>query len=97
MTELYQAAKKIKNLKKVKSILRIDDDLAQNMKDEINGVKRSDEDYEEEYTAGTLEEESMSDKVMVDSSLVDEVESVLVYNGCAVRSLQIICNRISSA
>ena len=77
MTELYQAAKKIKNLKKVKSILRIDDDLAQNMKDEINGVKRSGSDYEDkvENTAGTLEKEkSMSGGVMVDSSLIEQVE-----------------------
>ena len=71
--EFCQAAQKIKNLKKVKSILRIDDDLAQNMKNEINGVKRN-ADYREENTAGTLEKESISGRVMVDSSLIDQVE-----------------------
>ena len=72
MTEFYQAAQKMKNIKKVKSILRIDADLAQNMKDEINGVKKSDADYEEHVAARTSEKESA--RVMVDSSLIDQVE-----------------------
>ena len=71
MTEFYQAAQKLKNIKKVKSILRIDADLAKNMKDEINGVKKTDADYEEENIVGRSEKES---RVMVDSSLIDQVE-----------------------
>ena len=71
MTEFYQAAQKLKNIKKVKSILRIDADLAKNMKDEINGVQKTDADYEEENIVGRSEKES---RVMVDSSLIDQVE-----------------------
>ena len=75
MTEFYQAAQNLKNIKKVKSILRIDADLAQNMKDEITGVKKTDVDYEEENIVGRSEKESMSmSRVMVDSSLIDQVE-----------------------
>ena len=62
----------MKNLKKVKSILRIDDDLAQNMRDEINGVKRSGSDYEDKVEVE--KDKSMSGGVMVDSSLLDQVE-----------------------
>jgi len=69
--EGVKAAQKLKNIKKVKSILRIDADLAKNMKDEINGVKKTDADYEEENIVGRSEKES---RVMVDSSLIDQVE-----------------------
>ena len=88
MTEFYQAAQKLKNIKKVKSILRIDNDLAQNMKDEIEGVKSpKNTDNEEENTAGTSEKES--GRVMVDSSLIEQVDRlkkviVLVINNNSI-------------
>ena len=88
MTEFYQAAQKLKNIKKVKSILRIDNDLAQNMKDEIEGVKSpKNTDNEEEDTAETSEKES--GRVMVDSSLIEQVDRlkkviVLVINNNSI-------------
>ena len=88
MTEFYQAAQKLKNIKKVKSILRIDNDLAQNMKDEIEGVKSpKNTDNEEENTAETSEKES--GRVMVDSSLIEQVDRlkkviVLVINNNSI-------------
>ena len=62
---LSQSAQKIKNIKKVKSILKIDDDLAKDMKDEIDGVSRGDD---------KGKTEASPDKIMVDSSLLDQVE-----------------------
>lgn len=44
------------------------------MKDEINGVKGEEADNEEENTTIALEKKSGPAKVMVDSSVIDQVE-----------------------
>ena len=44
------------------------------MKDEIDGVEGKNADYEEENTTIGLEKESVPAKVMVDSSVIDQVE-----------------------